>query len=74
MSTVTPSSLRVALAELIEQAAREDDGNFFSGAGVGIFGGQLRVSFADSEGHQNGETFWIAIADDASHAPIGGTR
>lgn len=67
MATVTPSSLRVALADLIEQASREDDGNFFSGAGVGIFGGQLRITFADEAGNTNGETFWIAIADDASH-------
>lgn len=63
MQTVTPSALRVALAELIEQASREDDGNFFSGATVGIFGGVLTVRFADSEATPAAESFAIAVIE-----------
>jgi hypothetical protein len=38
-----------ALTELIEQAAREDDGNFFSGAEVGEFVTAVRVTMPNGQ-------------------------
>ena len=38
-----------ALTELIEQAAREDDGNFFSGAQVGEFVTAVQVTMPNGQ-------------------------
>jgi hypothetical protein len=46
---IESSAVQVALMELIEQAAREDDGNFFAGAGVGNYAGVTRVTLASGE-------------------------